>query len=72
MTTERIGEVAGEVWNLLAETEAGLTLSQIKKKIDGTGDEVVAAVGWLAREDKLSFEAQARKTLIALCNASVA
>jgi hypothetical protein len=60
-----IGEVAGEVWALLAESD-GQTLAAIKKSIDAPADLVVAAVGWLAREDKLAFTTSGRTVKLAL------
>ena len=70
MTNERIGKAAGVVWGLLAEIDDGRTVAQIKKQAAGfSGDEVVAAIGWLAREGKLAFQTQGRKTAIALSTA---
>lgn len=60
-----IGEVAGEIWHLLARGEAH-TLASIKKSISAPGDVVVASVGWLAREDKLNFIASGRTLKVAL------
>ena len=60
VTTERslsshdIGAVAGEIWQLLANDEAQ-TLAAVKKSVKAPADVVVAAIGWLAREDKLAF-----------------
>jgi hypothetical protein len=60
-----IGEVAGEIWGLLAKSD-GQTLAAIKKSIDAPADLVVAAVGWLAREDKLAFITSGRTVKLAL------
>jgi len=60
-----VGEVAGEVWGLLAESD-GQTLAAIKKSIDAPADLVVAAVGWLAREDKLTFTTRGRTVKLSL------
>ena len=60
-----IGEVAGEIWQLLANRD-GQTLAAIKKSIPAPGDVVVAAVGWLAREGKLEFAASGRTLKISL------
>ncbi len=58
MNEERIGLAAGLLWERLRESgEDGLTLTTLKKKASGyRPDEVVAALGWLAREGKLRFE----------------
>ena len=53
-----IGHVAGEVWGLLGR-DGGQTVAAIKKSINAPSDVVLAAIGWLAREDKLEFSAQA-------------
>jgi Winged helix-turn-helix domain (DUF2582) len=49
-----VGETAGKIWN---ELSAGgpLTVTQIKKKVNGTGELVNFALGWLAREDKVAI-----------------
>jgi len=48
----QIGETAGKVWNLLND-RGPQTLAQVKKCLDGAGDLVGFALGWLAREDKV-------------------
>ena len=50
----QVGELAGEVWQLLASEEP-LTLAQLKKKLDAQGELLSYALGWLAREDKIEF-----------------
>jgi Winged helix-turn-helix domain (DUF2582) len=60
-----IGAVAGEIWSLLASGEAQ-SLAAIKKAVDAPSDVVLAAVGWLAREDKLTFTMSGRTLKIAL------
>ncbi len=54
MTTDIIGFWAGQVWNALNEAEA-LGLKQIKKITKLKEKEVYAALGWLARENKVMF-----------------
>ena len=49
MNIDTIGYNAGLVWNALNEVEA-IGLVQLRKVKD---KEVFAAIGWLAREDKL-------------------
>ena len=55
MNTEIIGFWAGEVWNALNEAEA-LGLKQLKKVPKLKEKELYAAIGWLAREDKVIIE----------------
>jgi hypothetical protein len=70
-TTERafssveMGNTAGEVWQALASGGAQ-SLSALKKQVAAPGDLVVAAVGWLAREGKLSFRPNGRTVVVEL------
>jgi hypothetical protein len=65
MTGIEIGHVAGEVWGVLSG-QGPLTLAAIKKEVEAPGDVVIAAIGWLAREDKLDFLTAGRTVKIAL------
>jgi hypothetical protein len=65
LSSEHIGEVAGEVWGLLAEKDEQ-TLAVIKKSIDAPTDLVMAALGWLAREGKLAFAVSGRTVKMSL------
>lgn len=53
MTVEQIGTYAGEVWKALAS--GATSLKEIKKATKLKDKEVFAAVGWLAREGKLTL-----------------
>lgn len=55
MNTELIGTWAGLVWNALNEADV-LGTKQIRKMTKLKEKEVVAALGWLAREGKIAFE----------------
>lgn len=67
MNHDTIGEAAGSVWRRLAEKgDAGLSFAEIKKIPGLTGDEVMAAIGWLAREGKLAFRVEGRKVSVSL------
>jgi hypothetical protein len=67
LTPDRIGDVAGVVWERLRKNEGkGCTVTELKKIRGCTGDEVLAALGWLAREGKLCIESQGRKTVFTL------
>ena len=61
----RIGHTAGLVWNALHGGGA-MSLSRLIKEIGRPRDEVMQAVGWLAREDKLTFQDQGRTRKVAL------
>ena len=53
-SNHEIGQVAGKVWRTL-DDQGAQSLAALKKSTSATDDLVVAAVGWLAREDKLEF-----------------
>ena len=65
MTGIEIGHVAGQVWGVLSG-KGPLTVVAIKKEVQAPGDTVVAAIGWLAREEKLDFITNSRTVKIAL------
>lgn len=59
--TAKVGEVAGKVWHTL-KNGGEMSAAQLKKAT-GTDDKTLwMALGWLAREDKLSFN-QVKNTL---------
>jgi hypothetical protein len=58
----QIGEVAGRVWNALA-TNGALSAAKLVKEVDAPRDLVMQAVGWLAREDKVTIEDSRSKTI---------
>jgi hypothetical protein len=53
-TREQVGVTAGKVWHVLNDS-GPLTVAQLKKKLNGSGDLVSFALGWLAREDKIDI-----------------
>lgn len=53
MITIKIGENAGLIWNALQG--GALTLKALKKATKLKNDELYLALGWLAREGKVSF-----------------
>ena len=53
MITSKIGENAGLIWNVLQG--GALTLKALKKATKLKNDELYLALGWLAREGKVSF-----------------
>jgi hypothetical protein len=60
-----IGHAAGEVWGILSGSEPR-TIADIKKLAKSPADVVVAAIGWLAREDKLEFVTNGKTVKIGL------
>ncbi|MDE7407961.1 MAG: winged helix-turn-helix domain-containing protein [Muribaculaceae bacterium] len=55
MNTETIGNYAGLVWNALNEADV-LGTKQIKKITKLKDKELYAAIGWLARENKINIQ----------------
>jgi hypothetical protein len=64
-SSTEIGHVAGDVWGFLVR-DGAQTIAAIKKSVDAPPDLVLAAIGWLAREDKLEFSTQGRSVKVSL------
>lgn len=64
MITAKIGENAGLVWNALQG--GALTTKAIKKATKLKEADLNLALGWLARENKISFEINEADTVITL------
>jgi hypothetical protein len=64
-STEEIGHVAGDVWHVLS-TEGTKTAAELTKAVAAPAELVAAALGWLAREDKLAFETNGRSVSVSL------
>jgi hypothetical protein len=56
---DQIGDTAGVIWHDLNEN-GPRSLTQLAKEIDAPRDVIMQALGWLAREDKLMIEEDAR------------
>ena len=61
----RIGETAGDVWRYLNEN-GPVSVTGLAQKLDVPRDQVMQAVGWLAREDKIIITEAGRTKTIAL------
>ena len=63
-TILKIGEDAGIVWNALNDL-GKLDVKQLKKATKlRTDKELFAAIGWLAKEEKLLFEENEKSELL--------
>lgn len=62
---QEIGENAGKVWDYL-ESHPGATIEQIQKELSLKERTVCMSLGWLAREGKLAFENEGKKTKLFL------
>jgi hypothetical protein len=56
-----VGETAGKIYEALSNG-GPQTVTQLKKKLNGSGELVNFALGWLAREDKINI-VQEKKTI---------
>jgi hypothetical protein len=65
ISNEQIGHVAGDVWRSL-DKEGGQSLTALKKATGASDELILAAIGWLAREDKLEFTASGKTVKISL------
>lgn len=61
----QIGETAGVVWKTLTDN-GPMTMAKLVKAVGGPRDLVMQAIGWLAREDKVSIEEERRSRIISL------
>ena len=60
-----IAKTAGDVWHALNESE-GLTRAEILQTLGIPDDLFNRAIGWLAREDQLSFDSEGDEIRISL------
>ena len=63
---ETIGEAAGQVWNTLSQAEGPVRLTAVPKRANLKTQIAYQALGWLAREGKVEYHGEARKTEVAL------
>jgi hypothetical protein len=61
----QIGETAGMVWRQLTEN-GPMSAAKLVKAVGEPRDLVMQALGWLAREDKLSVQDEGRTRTISL------
>ncbi|MFH1069718.1 MAG: winged helix-turn-helix domain-containing protein [Candidatus Glassbacteria bacterium] len=63
----QIGHVAGDVWKVLKQ-RGEVNVEQLPKLLKMKASLVYQGLGWLAREDKVSFRTQGEKTLVSLAD----
>ena len=61
----QIGEAAGRVWHFLDKNPKS-TFEHVYKSLSFEPTLFYMALGWLAREDKLSFEGEGRRRKLSL------
>jgi hypothetical protein len=60
-----IGTTAGLVWKCLAEN-GSQTVAKLVKAVGEPRDQVMQAIGWLAREEKIDIVEEGRSRIISL------
>ena len=63
--SEVVGSAAGTLWDYLSEY-GPVSVSKLTKETELDTKLVQRALGWLAREDKISFEMKGRTELVTL------
>lgn len=63
MQNHSIGENAGRIWRVLREN-GRTAMTTLKKETDLDERMLHLALGWLAREGKVEFEQNGKKTLV--------
>jgi hypothetical protein len=62
---EQIGQTAGKIWKVLKEKDA-LTPTQLSRAVKEKAAMVQLGLGWLAREDKVTFRKKGDKIFVSL------
>jgi hypothetical protein len=62
---EQVGDTAGKVWHMLND-HGPQTVAQLKKRLNGSGELLGFALGWLAREDKIDISQEKKSFKVAL------
>ncbi len=63
--TVQIGAVAGDVWDVL-DAQGPQNLVKLVKAVGKPRDQVMQAVGWLAREEKVCIDEEGRGKVVSL------
>ncbi len=67
---EKVIEIVGKTWQALGQRGES-TAGDLAKALKEREDIVNQAIGWLAREDKISFANKQNKTLISLVDSEL-
>ena len=62
---QEIINAAGQIYNYLAE-KGEVSMSKLKKDLDLNGNFAEMGLGWLSREDKISYTQKARSISVSL------
>ncbi len=61
----QIGDTAGRIWKALQDKDE-IAVSQLPKIVKERDALVYQGLGWLAREDKISYRVDGNKTYVSL------
>ncbi len=67
---EKVIEIAGKTWRFLGQN-GQTSVAKLSKSLQEKSEVVLQAVGWLAREDKISYTIKNRRTFISLVDEEV-
>ena len=62
---EKIIETAGKTWQFLGQS-GETEINALSRRLKERNDVVLQSLGWLAREDKISYAARGGKTFVSL------
>ncbi len=62
---EKVGETAGQIWDLLKK-KGEVNMAEVPKLLKEKSAVVYQAIGWLARENKIEYRKAATKTFVSL------
>ncbi len=63
---ETIGNAAGQIWNLLADAQAPIKISELPRRSKLKSEVAYQALGWLAREEKIAYCQDGKKKCVRL------
>jgi hypothetical protein len=63
--SEEIGTMAGAIWHTL-EANGEMPLAKLKKELKARSPLLEWAIGWLAREDKITLTSKKQSTFVSL------
>ena len=63
---ETIGQAAGQIWHLLANTSEPINITDIPKRTKLTAQIAYQGLGWLAREEKIEYNQKGRSIWVSL------
>lgn len=68
---DKVIETAGKAWKLLGE-KGQVDVNQIPKLLGEKEEVVYQSLGWLAREDKISYATKSSKSFVSLVEGELA